>query len=232
MLETGALNVLSTDGLLICSMTRFFVFDYLVGSPDETEFEEIAPVRLGDAPRCPTCGLFVGGLPWLPPYRALVRAHGEQLGDVAFGVGDSLLVSDRFRRAWEAEGLRGLSRFDALEELRVRPAKLAKSAVSYFHVSVEYGRTEVDEERSIIERSEPPSCGQCKTGGTDSIRGFAIAEGTWSGEDIFYAWGLPGTTVVTERLKQLAERYALTNIHLTPVEDYVRDPLRKHTGAS
>lgn len=214
-------------------MTRFFVLHPLVGSPDETEFEELEPVRLGDAPRCSMCGLFVGSKPWMPPYRAVVKGRGEQLGDVAFGVGSSLLVSDTFRRAWEAEGLRGQVRFEMIEDLKVRPSKFARSAMSFFQVLIAYGRTELDEQRSIIERSEPPSCGRCKAGGAiKGVRGFAIAEGTWSGEDIFYAWGLPGAIIVTDQVQKLAAQCELKNVHVTAVEDYVWDPLKKQTSVS
>jgi hypothetical protein len=213
-------------------VTEFFVLRRIVASADETDFEEMAPV-LGDAPRCPKCGLFVGSRPWLPAYRAIVRCHGTQLGDVAFGVGSSLLVSDEFRRDWESEDLRGLAQFAPLEELRVRPAKLATSARVFFHVRVEYGRTSIDEHRSVLARSEQQSCEQCKAGGAlNRVHGFSIAESTWSGEDVFYTWGLPGTVVVTDRVRLLAERYALKNVHVTPVEDYVWDPLQRPTAKS
>ena len=213
-------------------MTRFFVLHPVVGSPYETAFEEAVPVRLGDAPQCAKCGLFVGSKPWLPPYRAIVKGYGQQLGDIAFGVGSSLLVSEPFRRAWEAAELQGL-RFAALEELSIRPAKLAKTSVSFFQVLIEHRDTLIDERRSIIERSESASCEQCKAGGVlKNIRGFSIAESTWSGEDIFYAWGLPGTIVVTDRVAQLAERNGLRNVHVTAVEDYVWDPLHRQAVPS
>lgn len=214
-------------------MTPFFVLHPVTGSEQETEFEEAPPVSLGDALRCPKCGLFVGSRPWLPPYRAIVKGHGREMGDVGFGVGSSLLVSEAFRRGWEAEGLGGLARFAELEELRIRPAKLASMALQFFQVMVEYGATSIDDRRSNIDRREPARCEQCRTGGVlGRIRGFSIRERTWSGEDIFYAWGLPGTIVVTDRVKQLADRNALKNVNLTPVEDYVWDPLGKRSAVS
>jgi hypothetical protein len=207
-------------------MMPFFVLHPVVGSERETEFGETPPVHLGAAPECPKCGSFVGSKPWLPPYRAIVKGHGHELGDVAFGVGSSLLVSEALRRAWETAGLRGIVRFAELDELQVRPAKLASNPVRFFQASVEYGTTSVDEQKSIIDRSGAVKCQQCKTGGVlRSIHGFSIDEGTWDGQDLFYAWGLPGTIIVTDAVRQLASRLALKNVNLTAVEDYTRNPL-------
>jgi hypothetical protein len=211
-------------------VTRFFVLHPAVGSTDETEFEELAPVHLGDAPRCFTCDWLLGPKPWLPPYRAVVRGHGRYLGDIAFGVGSSLLVSGAFRRAWESENLRGLSQFATLDEQRIRPPRLAREAPSFFRVLVAYGRAAVDEGRSLLERSGTKSCERCGNGAVlKSVRGFSIADDTWSGEDMFYAWGLPGTVIVSDRFKQLAERHTLRNVHVTAIEEYVWDPLRAST---
>jgi hypothetical protein len=69
----------------------------------------------------------------------------------------------------------------------------------------------------------------CLQAGVDSVRGFAIDEKSWTGEDIFIAWGRPGSVVVTDRVRQLRDDYGLTNINLTPVEEYFWDPLNKWT---
>jgi len=210
---------------------RFFVLKQKIGSLDETEFEKVEPVHLVEAPRCDQCGRFVGMMRWLPPYRALVRAHSEELGDLAFGVGASLLVSSAFRHAWESARLRGLARFDSLEALTIRPARFVRRASEYFHVEVNSIVASIDEARSIIDRTEPPNCNRCRSGGgIRSIRGFAIAQETWTGEDIFYPRGLPGIMVVTERVEQLAKDYSLKNVPLVPVSDFVQDPLNVYPG--
>jgi hypothetical protein len=44
-------------------------------------------VTLAEAPRCPTCGRFVGMLKWQPPYRVEMDTWGDHFGDLAFGSG-------------------------------------------------------------------------------------------------------------------------------------------------
>ncbi len=210
-------------------MNSFFHLDgNIVGSPYETRFNNTKPVRLGEARRCPACDDFVSMLPWLPPYRAELQAYGKALADIAFGPGGDLLVSDRFRNAWEAANLRGLE-FTPLERLRVRPARLGKKTPTYFFVSPQLHGTQVDVERSLIERDRPMTCTKCKSGGGETVRGFVIDESSWTGEDMFRAWGMPGSIIVTDRVRQLRDDYGLTNVNLTPVEEYLYDPLHKWT---
>ncbi|MBK9262370.1 MAG: hypothetical protein IPM54_21530 [Polyangiaceae bacterium] len=167
-------------------------------------------------------------LPWFPPYRAELKAYGKALGDVAFGPGMELLVSERFRTAWEAANLRGIE-FAPLEKIRVRPARLGRKTVTYFHVAPRRFGTRVDLTRSLIEHGKPFTCNYCMSAGIDTIRGFAIDEASWTGEDIFIAWGLTGSIIVTDRVRQLRDEHGLTNVNLTPVEQYFWDPLSKWT---
>jgi hypothetical protein len=206
---------------------RFFVLDSVVGSTHETDSLDLAPVHVGEVPLCPVCGEIAAMLPWLPPYRATVRAFGRALGDVAFASGSSLLVSDRFRRAWEEAGLRGISEFTPLERIRIRPPRLANSKMSYFHIALKLWGTQVDLDRSLIEYDRPVTCHKCKSGDADGVRGFSIDEASWTGEDIFYPWGLSGIRVVTDRVRQLRDDHGLTNVNLTPTEEYFWDPYNK-----
>jgi hypothetical protein len=56
------------------------------------------------------------------------------------------------------------------------------------------------------------------------VNGFRIDEATWTGEDMFRPWGLTGTVIVTERVKQLRDDYDLKNVELTPTEEYSYPP--------
>jgi hypothetical protein len=206
---------------------QFFVLEVEVGSPHETRFHQVEPVHRGDCLYCPTCGVPVTSLTWLPPYRAELKAYGKELGDVAF-FGDELLVSSRFRQAWEAANLRGLV-FEPLERLRIRPARLGKKTATYFFVAPRLFGTQVDVERSRIGYNRPITCDKCKSGGFDDVRGFAIDEASWTGEDMFYCWGVPGSIIVTDRVRQLRDDHGLKNVPLTPVEEYFWDPLYKWT---
>jgi hypothetical protein len=166
-------------------------------------------------------------LSWLPPFRVELRLFGKKFGDMSFGPGDDLLVSDAFQQAWVKEGLKGFDAFDPVEIVRVRPSKAAKRAPTYVHVVVRRAATSVDDERSVFIWNGPRNCGWCGGASMDAVRGFAIDEASWSGEDIFYARNLSGLRIATERVRRVAEQYGLTNINLIPVEEYIWDTLEK-----
>ena len=188
----------------------------------------LEPKNQGSAPECPECGSCVGMLPWLPPYHAEIIVHGKKLGDVIEAGGSSLLVSERFRSAWETEGLRGIETFSPLERIRVRPARLGKKTPTYFHVAAQHFGTQVDVERSLIEYDRPITCQKCKSGDANTIRGFSIDESSWTGEDFFYAWGV-SPLIVSDRVREMRDKYGLTNMNMTPVEEYLWDPFHQWT---
>ena len=91
---------------------RFFVLDYKPGhARGETEFYSVQPDNVGEAPKCEACGCFIGALKWFPPFRAGLELWDSIFGDIAFGPGDELLVSERFKVLWEERGLTGLQGF-------------------------------------------------------------------------------------------------------------------------
>ena len=49
--------------------------------------------------------------------------------------------------------------------------------------------------------------------------------GSWQGEDVFRPRGKRGSILVSERFAEFARRHALTNMKLTPTEEFVWDPL-------
>lgn len=211
---------------------QFYKMHLEVSSPFETWYDPMDPVHLGqgsDRQKCPRCGEEMGSsLPWLPPYRASIRAYGKQLGDVAF-FGMSILVSEKFRQAWTEAQLKGIDAFHPLERLRVRPARLGRKTPTYFYVNPQRFGARVDLSRSLIEYDRPFSCTTCMEAGVDSIRGFAIDEASWTGEDLFIAWGMPGSNIVTERVRQLRDDYDLKNVTLTPIEKVFWDPYYRWT---
>ena len=206
---------------------QFYVLDLEIGSSHDTTFNELEPRHIGESherPKCPICGRFVGSLRWMPPYRAEVVAHRRELGDVAFSSMD-LLVSEKFRLAWTQAQLRGINEFLPLERMRARPARLNKKTVTYYYVEVRRFESVVDLDRSRVIYAKPYTCPMCKDGvGTESVRGFKIDETSWSGEDLFIAWGMSACIIVTDRVRQLRDKYGLTNITLLPTEEYFWDP--------
>jgi hypothetical protein len=167
-------------------------------------------------------------LKWLPPYRVELELHGEELGDFIKNSPYDLLISERFAEAFRAEGLTGLEGFHPVEVRRVRcmrkrPRK-PLSVPRYSVVSTCFGRAAVDLVLNRVRCRKTPTCQECRSTGIDAIHGFALEPGTWGGEDIFRPRGLLGDLVVSERFKDFVERHGLTNMVLTPTEQYVWDP--------
>ncbi|MFE8599902.1 hypothetical protein [Archangium violaceum] len=165
---------------------------------------------------------------WLPPYRVELELHGEDLGDFIKNSAYDLLISERFAEAFRAEGLTGLEGFHPVEVVRVRRrGKRALKPITvprYYVVSSRFGRAAVDLVLNRVRTHRTPTCPECRSGGISAINGFVLEPETWSGEDIFRPRGMPGEIVVTERFKSFVERHALTNMVLTPTEQFVWDP--------
>jgi hypothetical protein len=214
---------------------RFFVLEEDAGGPYDTEFNDVEPVNLGDAPYCPRCGDPIGMLTWLPPYRGELKLHGESPGDFVQGHGYDLLISERFAEAFRKEGLTGLLGFHPLEVVRVRgKRKGSKVPVvpRYVTVTACFGRGAVDEAHSRLRRAEPVKCPECRDPGSDSIHGFTLEPGTWQGEDVFRPRGLQGRILVSERFAQFIKHHGLTNMKLIPIGEFIWDPLGRGPPAA
>jgi hypothetical protein len=202
---------------------NFYLLDEPMG-PNYTWFSAMEPDHKGDAPRCPDCGVAIGSLTWLPPYRATIEARCGKLGDVATGPGDSMLVSERFRHAWEERKLVGIEAFTPLERIRVRPARLGKPSPVYYHILPGIFTATIDFARSTFKPGRP-RCDTCKSlYGYKSVNGFRIDEGTWTGEDMFRPRGVTGMVLVSDRVRQLRDDFDLKNVELTPIEQYCYPP--------
>lgn len=211
------------------SPPRFFVLKDEYKGGHDTEFTSLDD-NVGEAAQCPRCGRFFGMLPWLPPYRVTLELHGKDLGDFVKGTGREVLISERFAEAFRAEGLSGFQGFHPVELVRVRRRHRGpkpSGVPSYFLVTAVFGSAAVDEAHSRVRRYAPLSCDWCRSGGVEAIHGFALEQGSWNGDDVFLARGMPGTFVVSERFAQFVTRHAFTNMRLIPTEEYVWDPLKR-----
>lgn len=209
---------------------RFFVLEDDMFGPHDTKFSAVKPVHLGNAPYCPQCGKPLGMRTWHPPYRVELELYGRALGDFVDGPGgNSFLISKRMADAFQAEELIGLLGFHPAEVVRVRrKRKSPKPAAvpAYFVVTPCRGLGAVDVTHSRIRYDKPVTCPECRSSGLDSVHGFVLEPGTWQGEDIFFARGLGGRIVVSQRFAEFAQRHELTNMKLTPSTECVSDPLR------
>lgn len=190
-----------------------------------TDYLPADGARTGEASRCPVCGNFLGMLPLLPPVRVEIEAWGPLWGDVAFGPGDQILVSDKLKKLFAEAGLVGFERLDSVEVVK---AKRRKPGVGdppgYWLTSIQRSRAVLDESASALVRDETPVCEECRIGGIIKRVGRIVLQtNTWSGEDVFIARGLPGRILASERFKRLCEANDLANCSLVAAEDFSFD---------
>lgn len=207
------------------SALRFFVLEEPSMGPHATDFYSVDG-NTGDSPHCPQCGKHFGSLVRLPPYRGELDLVGKDFGDLVRTGGDDLLMTERMAKAFQQEGLKGLSGFEPVEIIRVLKRGRRKPLLppKYFRVSPALLSAAIDEARSRLQRQRPIDCSYCRTrAGLRSVYGLALEEGSWNGDDIFRPRGLTGMIVVSERFERFVAAHGFTNLELTPIENYVLD---------
>lgn len=162
---------------------------------------------VGDAPRCVVCGGFLGLMPLLPPVRIEVDARGAGWADIAVAGGE-LLVSEAFAHRYDSTDLIGLGPLfhTVVEEIRSDRKLSEASMPAYFLARIAQSLAAMDDDLSETVRSEKNVCAACRLGGSlRSFRRVILESGTWSGEDVFVARGLPGICIATQRFKSFVE---------------------------
>lgn len=204
---------------------RFYVFD--PAKSDETDADTTCiradTRRVGPAPRCPVCDRPVGMLRLLPPLQVEMALGGTRFGDLVFGLSATdLVVSERFRDAFAQSGLTGLSGFTPVEitEIITRLGRVPMPVPNYFMAETARSRAIIDDRACGIDYSRPWTCKECKTGGIDRLRRLVLEPGSWSGEDVFIARGLPGTIITSQRFKDFCDRKAFSNCALVDADHY------------
>lgn len=202
----------------------FFVLDHPKDPVDNalTDFLPASGWKRGEAPRCPKCGGFIGMIPELPPFRVELETWGRRFGDLVFGVGNDVLVSERFKDAFLSSGLTGFSGFLPAQVTKViaRRGRVPPSMPNYFMAAPGRSRAVVDDRASGIGYERRWTCEECRIGHMKRLRTLVLEPGTWSGEDVFIARGLPGTIITSEPFKQFCDRHAFTNCLLVPAAQH------------
>jgi hypothetical protein len=201
---------------------KFYILKNPIRNRALTDFSPIEPHNTGPAPHCHLCGSAMGMLTWLPPYRAEIELLGREAGDMVFGPGNELVVSQDFMRSYKDFGLRGLHDFHPVEVVKIiRKNKHAPREVPpYYCVSISRTSTLIDQETSGLVMKRAWTCDYCRTGLIKSIQKVVIDEDSWTGEDIFYARGLPGTRITSERFKNFVLEADIKNGDLIGADEY------------
>lgn len=135
--------------------------------------------------------------------------------------GDERLVSERFLSLFQARGLTGLEEVGPVEIVRLDARRMVAAPPRYRCCRVARGRAVVDDAASGLVRARPWACEECRSGGTiEGASRVVLEPGSWSGEDVFKARGLPGKVLVSERFERLCEQEQVTNCALIPAGNY------------
>jgi hypothetical protein len=202
---------------------QFYVLDKPIAQySGGTEFFSAGRKKLGEAPTCPVCGRAIGSIQVLPPRRVELELWGRHFSDLAFGAGADVLVSARFRDAFLRSGLTGFSGFAPVEIAKVvfRLRKIPKPLPSYFQAVPGRSRAAIDDRASGLDYEERWTCDECRIGSMERMRRLVLEPGTWSGEDVFIARGLPGTIITSETFKKFCDKEAFTNCTLVEAAHY------------
>lgn len=194
-----------------------------VNTSYDTQYLKAEGSVFGDAPRCEECGTFVGLRAWLPPFRAELIAHGKSWGDFVFFSASDFLVSSRVKTAFETSRMTGLEDFARIEVVSYEG--LLDAPHEYYRVVVTRSLAAVDEERSQVVRAERYSCPRCRSAEVDAINGFVLESESLPSEDIFFARGLPGIVIASDRFRRTCLENGFTNVRFTPTGAYAWDPL-------
>ncbi len=191
----------------------------------ETEFSIVERTPPGEPERCGSCGRNISLLRWLPPYVVELETWDRFFGDIAFGPGNDLLVSERFRDLWSRNELVGLLGFEPVEIVGVkRHKKCDRDPPPYYRVSAVRSASVIDQEASGFEWESEVICPACRKDGIlKRWKRVVFETSTWSGENVFRAFGLTGTFFADERFREFFAEHKVSSAHLIDAEEYGHD---------
>lgn len=172
---------------------------------------------------CPQCG--ASRQERVPPLLIMWEPGSDVIGDFTWpGFNDDVVVSDRVRRALEAEF--GGVAFHPVEMLepRLRPRPAGARPRTQPRVAVPYSGPPlwdlqptnwcgVDQEASGVRViGECATCGRVLWEAENWARPIVVDGRTWQGTDVFRLDAYPSGALCTERLKAFLEQQGFTNI--------------------
>ena len=214
-------------------MSAFYIFEPENGDLFGTKwaYGETINAEFSDPQACPKCGAYVSGGYWLPPLDIyLSSAKEDRWGDFIWGAGFTMVVSERFKRLYETEGLSGVTEFREVNIVKVGKRKTGDftglALPRYYDFSILWGKASQDDKKSGLthEKPEQIKCSYCRSGVSyRKQKGIFLEEGSWEGDDIFKPRNSPVDYMVTEKFRQVVLDHKLKNFWFIPAEKYVYD---------
>jgi len=192
------------------------------------DYDSVGTDNRGDAKQCPKCGSTLSSLAWLPPYRVILEPWSNRYGDIGFA-GDELLLSENFMERFRRAGLRGLEVLGKAEIVKVKRrggARPKGDPPSYFVARPTYSFTKIDLKASGAKTETPVTCDTCLSYGLlYRYARIVVDEATWSGDDIFFAMGISGTIITSQRFATWYHENQINTGVLIRAEEDKWDPL-------
>jgi hypothetical protein len=187
-----------------------------------TDYVDTDGSKTWPAPQCTLCWSIIGSLPLLPPIIVELECWGASFGDIVFGSGNELLLNEGLLNSFHASRLNGLIEIAPVDVVHVTVhRKLLGELPRYRCCRISQSRAIIDDAASGLDRQLPWTCPECHSGGViKSLKRIVLEPNSWSGEDVFYARGLPGTVLVSERFEALFNREQFSNCVLIPTEQF------------
>lgn len=191
----------------------------------ETDYAKMDPIRLGDPLFCDSCNRAISALCWLPPFRVELEVWNACFGDISFGTGEELLVSEKFKQAWEEWGLTGLTGFDPVIVSRVRRHKRFQATPpNYYRVAVKRDPVRIDQKVSGFVWDGKPQCEDCNLGKEilcfDKI---ALHRDDQPQHNLFIPRGMPCLYMADQRFADFCQKERIANAMLVPADEYQCD---------
>lgn len=161
-------------------------------------------------PRCAACGRPPSGP--IPP----LKVRFEKRVDVAdfISAAPEMLAVDEVKRAFEADGVKGIEYLDVIVRVVGTREKLRSKL---WHLRVHHA-AHAAPQMKVVAINRCASCGFVEY---SSWRGGVIIdEGTWDGSDMFRLYEDVVGVIVTEKFVRIVEREGFTGLQFTPAEDY------------
>ena len=187
------------------------------------EYSTVADSDMTDAPQCPVCGRFTGLLRWNPPFRVELEGRGSVWSDVAFGNTNDLLVSARFADALRSRDIKGAQFVGPTTTARADwHGQMPLGDPAYEVVRAVLSVDAIDDVRSGVVREDGPPCQVCRLAGViTKMERIALSTSSDVARlDLFFARGLPGVLMCSERVVDTASQLTVVGASFVPALDF------------
>jgi hypothetical protein len=191
-----------------------------VGNPHEADAIKDDPHVTSEPRTCSKCGKPITLRPWLPPRRVVLEVYGKGYPSFVYVSSNGIIVDEHARDVMIEHGISGLDPFEEVEIVRVKGRSVrGKPPPRYFVTGMLEQSARLDKVRSDVVPYPGEPCDQCLRPYPKSLRRLVLEEGSWTGLDVFRAWGC-GYVIVTERFAKVVESEQLTNARLIPAAQF------------